>query len=85
MQHSDDRENFRRNLIILRKMHGLTQKQMAQIMDCSLYCLRKAEQGIFVRTLYIDSVENLCRYFHISPYALFSPLQAWNKDTPSTK
>ena len=73
MKRNNDRENFGNNLIKLRKTHKLTQKQMAQIMDCSVYCLRKAEQGIFVRTLYVDSVENLCRYFHISPCALFSP------------
>lgn len=77
MQHNEDQENFRKNLIILRKIHGLTQKQMAQLMGCSLYCVRKAEQGIFAQTLYIDSIDNLCRSFHLTPSALFSPPQQW--------
>ena len=77
MQYCEDRDNFRKNLIILQKMYNLTQKQMAQIMGCSLYCLRKAEQGIFVQTLYIDHIEKLCRHFQIHASALFAPPQIW--------
>lgn len=72
MQYCDEKEIFGKNLIKLRKIHGLTQKQMAQIMGCSIYCLRKAERGVFAQTLYIDNIENLCRNFQISPSDLFS-------------
>ena len=72
MQYCDEKEIFGKNLIKLRKIHGLTQKQMAQIMGCSLYCLHKAERGVFAQTLYIDNIENLCRNFQISPSDLFS-------------
>lgn len=70
---SKDSEIFGENIRFLRKAHGLTQKQMAQIMGISLYCLQKTEQGFFPNSLYMDALLRTARHFHLHPALLFTP------------
>lgn len=73
-----DAEIFGENLYFLRKVHRLSQREMAKIAGISLYCLRKAEQGIFTDTLGTDSIIRISRHFHLRPATLFTPQSKWN-------
>lgn len=79
-QHDNEQKNFGENVYLLRKAHRLSQKEMAQIMGVSLYCQRKAEQGIFTNSLYMDALEKLCRYFSLRPADLFMPKEMWSME-----
>lgn len=75
----DDRVIFGNNLRFLRKKHGLTQKQLAKLLNVSTYCIQKAEQGIFADSLYVDTLWNICRQFHLPIITLFTPHDQWKQ------
>ena len=70
---SKDSEIFGENIRLLRKAHGLSQKQMAKIMGITLYCFRKTEQGFFPNSLTMDAALRVARHFHMPPALLFTP------------
>ena len=61
----------------MRKVHRLSQKEMAKIMGVSVYCVRKAEQGIFTKSLPTEALVNLSGYFHLRPSMFFAPREEW--------
>ena len=73
-----DAEIFGENLYFLRKVHRLSQRELAKTAGISLYCLRKAEHGIFTDTLCIDAIFRISRHFHLRPATLFTPQSKWN-------
>ena len=75
---NNDQKTFGDNLFLLRKVHRLSQKEMAQIMGVSVYCVRKAEQGIFAQSLTAQALVNLSRHFHIRPSSFFLPASQWS-------
>lgn len=76
----DDRKIFGENLRFLRKKNHLTQKQMASLLHVSTYCIQKAEHGIFVNSLYIDTLLDISRQFHIRITLLFKPWEEWEQE-----
>jgi len=79
MEHcNDDQKNFAHNLFILRKVHRLSRKEMAKIMGVSVYCVKKAEQGVFARSLSAESLVNLSEHFHIRSSSFFEPVAQWS-------
>lgn len=79
-QKNNEQKNFGENIRLLRKAHRLSQKEMAKIMGTSVYCVRKAEQGIFVRSFYADAFVDLSRHFHLRPSVFFTPQEEWDID-----
>jgi len=77
---STDSEIFGNNIRMLRKVHRLSQKRMAEIMEIPLSCLQKAEQGIMTDTLLADSIIRAARHFHLRPAQLFAPREQWTAD-----
>ena len=75
---NNDQKTFGDNLFLLRKVHRLSQKEMAKIMGVSVYCVRKAEQGIFAQSLTAQAHVNLSRHFHIRPSSFFLPASQWS-------
>lgn len=69
-----DRElkNFCRNVAFLRKEHGLTQAQMATIMNVGVGTVRSLERGIVPPRLNAYVLYRLHDHFHISVDSLFS-------------
>ena len=61
----DPNENFRQNVIYLRKTHGLTQRQMAQILGIGIGTLGRLEAGKVVR-MNAGMLIRLCDYFDLS-------------------
>ena len=79
MAHSKtDYEILAENIRILRKVHRLSQKQMAAIAEISVYCLRKTEQGTLPYSLCVDALIRISRHFHLRPATLFAPQEDWN-------
>lgn len=76
-QYNDDQKIFGGNLYLLRKVHRLSQKEVANIMGVSIYCVRKAEQGVFTNSLHMDAIINLSRHFRMRPSLLFAPREQW--------
>ena len=75
MEHSNDEKRiFGDNIRLLRKVRRLSQKELAQIMGVSIYCVRKAEQAIITNSLCVDALINLSRHFHLRPSTPFSPI-----------
>ena len=75
---NNDQKTFGDNLFLLRKVHRLSQKEMAKIMGVSVYCVRKAEQGIFAQSLTAQVLVNLSRHFHIRPSSFFLHASQWS-------
>lgn len=74
MTNNSNMDVFCRNIAILRKVHGLTQKEMAKLMGVSVYCVRKLERGVIPERLRIDVIYPLCRQFGMNPASIFKPL-----------
>ena len=53
---------------------------MLQIMGVSIYCERKAEQGVFPSSLHADALLALSHYFHLRPSTFFAPTEEWCVD-----
>ncbi len=75
-----DQKNFGNNIRLLRKVHRLSQKEMATIMGVSVYCVRKAEQGVFAASLHIDALVNLSKHFRLRPSIFLAPPEDWSID-----
>ena len=62
-----------RNVAYLRKKHGLTQSQMANIMGVGIGTVRSLERGIVPPRMKACVLCRLHDYFHISADTLISP------------
>lgn len=69
-----DGEVLCRNITLLRKLNRITQKQMAALMEVSVYCVRKTEQGQLSSGLSTDAILRLGKYFNLNPSVLFAPM-----------
>ena len=67
--------NFCRNIVCLRKKYGLTQNQMAQIMEVSVYSVRLLERGILPKHLPYTVLYPLCDHFNLPADAFFVPME----------
>lgn len=67
----DQLNNLIHNIITLRRQHGLSQRQMAEILHISPYLLRMLERGQVSSRLYVDMLFYLRDYFHISIRDMF--------------
>ena len=75
-------EIFAENLRFLRIVYRLSQKELAKIMDVSVYCVRKAESGVFANSLHIDALVYLSNFFHLPCALFFTPLAQWGISFP---
>ena len=66
---------FCSNIRYLRKTHGLTQAQMADIMGVSVSTVRLLENGTLPKRLSYVVLFPLCEYFDLSADALFVPME----------
>ena len=62
---------FCRNVKMLRAGHGLSKKEMAEILGIGTASLTKLEQGIIPDRVSVSIVIKLSRYFGIKPCKLF--------------
>lgn len=76
---SNDQEilDFCRNIRCLRKIYRLTQKQMAEILGCSVRSVSMLEHGKLPEMLGASVILRASRYFHISSSELFVPIENW--------
>lgn len=65
-------ENFVCNIKWLRRQHGLTRKQMAEILKIGIWSMDKLEKGEIPPQLSIDVFFAVQKYFGISPSAQLS-------------
>ena len=65
---------FGANLRCLRKEHALSQRQMADSLEISVYSLRKIDRGILPPRVKVSVVLLFCKQFHLKPTQAFSPL-----------
>ncbi len=74
MQNPDtpqQRSIFCHNFAWLRRSHGLTQAQMAQLLHISVGYVRRIEHGDVPAKLGVEIVLSLVDLFHIDPRELF--------------
>ncbi len=63
-----EQQIFCRNILLLRKSHGLSKKEMSQILGISICSLNKIEQGELPPRLSVSVVFQLYKFFGISPF-----------------
>ena len=74
---------FSRNIKLLRKNHGYTKKEMAQILGVSVYTLNKLEDACYPPRLKSSVLINIKTHFGISAQALFeSKINTTHYKTP---
>ena len=66
---------FTDNIIYLRKIHGYSKKQMAEILKISQYHLNLIEKGTIPERLNVRLLVRIQNVFHISLRDQFSPLK----------
>ena len=66
-------QNFCRNVFLLRKYAGMSQKDLAAILHISVNTLRKLESGTIPPRMGVDVIFILANTFHVPPAALFEP------------
>ncbi len=59
---------FSKNIKLLRKKIPLNQSQMAELLNISVYSLRKLEKGIVPKKLSVEVVLNIIAIFKINPF-----------------
>ena len=62
------------NVTLLRKLNRMTQKQMAELMEVSVYCVRKVERGELPPMFGVRQIFHLSRHFGLHPSEFFSPI-----------
>ncbi len=62
---------FCRNIMNLRKIHGLSKAKMAVILGISCKTLEILESGTIPKRLSCEVIVNAANYFNISPHQLF--------------
>ena len=73
-----DELNLCGNIRFLRKKHGLTQAEMAEIMHISVYALHRMEKNILSDAVGADALISTARYFRLRVSDLFYPLNEQN-------
>ncbi len=63
-----------KNIAMLRKKQGMTQRELASLMGIGVSSLRKLEAGVLPPRLEINAITALARAFPLSPAALFQEL-----------
>ena len=71
---NDEINNFMNNIAYLRKKNGLSKKEMANVLNISVYALNKIERGELPKKISVEVVFNLQKRFKISPEKQFSLL-----------
>ena len=71
----DERNNFINNIAYLRKKNGLSKKEMANVLNISVYVLSKIEKGELPKKLSVEIVFNLQKHFKISPEKQFKKMK----------
>ena len=67
--------NFINNISYLRKKSGLSKKEMANILNISVYELSEIEKGEIPKNASIEIIFNLQKHFKISPPKQFNSSQ----------
>ncbi|MBE6904223.1 MAG: helix-turn-helix transcriptional regulator [Ruminococcaceae bacterium] len=72
---NDEINNFINNIVYLRKKNGFSKKEMANILNISIYALNKIERGELPKKLSVKIVFNLQKHFKISPERQFEKIE----------
>lgn len=75
MDNRQEAINFCKNVTLLRKQHGLTQVQMAAILDVGVGTVRSLERGILPPRLTIAVLLRVYDHFHVLPSRMLLPPQ----------
>ena len=67
-----EHDNFTHNVAWLRKHHGLTKKEMAQMLGIGVSSLTKLENGIVPQRMTTEVLNQLCTHFHVDLSDLFA-------------
>ena len=70
----DEINNFINNIAYLRK-NGFSKKEMANVLNISIYALNKIERGELPEKLSVEIVFNLQKHFKISPEKQFKKIK----------
>lgn len=65
------KENIGKNIVRLRKLHGLSQEQMAHEVGVARYKISKMEGG--ASNITMETLEKLCTFFGATPNDLLLP------------
>lgn len=60
-------ENIIYNIKWLRKHYGLSKKEMAELLNISIYSINKLEKGILPPRLKVDVIFAVWKHFGVSP------------------
>ncbi len=60
---NDEINNFIKNVAYLRKKSGLSKKEMANVLNISIYTLNKIERGELPQKISVEIVFNLQKHF----------------------
>ena len=71
----DELKGLCKNICYLRKKNGLTQREMAERLNISLYSLRMIERGIIPKNLSCEILYYLQLHFFLDIADLFMPLE----------
>lgn len=64
-------QNFTYNVKFIRKSNNLSKKEMADILNVSIYSLNKLEKGNIPKNLPVDIIFAVMHHFKLSPAQLF--------------
>ncbi len=64
-------QNFTYNMKFIRESNSLSKKEMAKILNISIYSLNKLEKGNIPKNLPVDIIFAVMHHFKISPAQLF--------------
>lgn len=65
---------FMENVVHLRRAHGLSRRNMAEILGIGVKSLHKIERGVMPPRLRVDVLFRIQTYFNLSPAALFQQM-----------
>ena len=71
----DELGNLCKNIYFLRKKNGLTQREMARLLNISVYSLSRIERGIVPENFSCEVLFYLAKNFSIEISELFRPFE----------
>ncbi len=72
---NDEIDNFMNSIAYLRKKNWFSKKEMANVLNISIYSLNRIERGELPEKLSVEIVFNLQKHFKISPEKQFKNIK----------
>ena len=65
---NEEKQRLCKNIMLLRKVHSLSKKEMARLLGISISALNRIEQGELPPRLSVSILFRIQTHFHISPF-----------------